>query len=381
MPNKFYKFRKMAGYNSLAVPILEASNFNNWHFRIVTILKKEQCSEALNDPPLAGATTEERNKFFRLDTKAQSVIVQGVSDKHLDIIKDCKTAKEQLSSLKDVFVRTSAFTKLSLWRKLLGLKSGVNEKLEDHFLKFDTIIRELKDLGSNIDEGDRVCHLLLSLPSKFDTVVTALETVSDVKIDFVKARLLDEEIKLNSRNENGGQENEVSFKATTSKGCFICGDRNHFKSQCPKRNMGSNNMRGNYRGNYRGRFRGRVQNSRGYRGGSFNQRSSEYYNRQEANAVEDEVVLYAANVCNTVPEGKVTFILDSGASNHFVQEELEQYMHDVKTLPQNVSVYIANGEVLKTDKVGTLKASCQGQTVYIEALIVPKFDVSIKNDI
>ena len=62
------------------------------------------------------------------------------------------------------------------------------------FLKFDTITRELEDLGSKIDESDKVCHLLLTLGKDYETVITALETQPDVKFDFVKARLLDEEI-------------------------------------------------------------------------------------------------------------------------------------------------------------------------------------------
>lgn len=53
------------------------------------------------------------------------------------------------------------------------LKSSSGEKLENDFLKFDTIIRKLKDLGSIIDKSDKVCDLLLllSMPSKFDTLV------------------------------------------------------------------------------------------------------------------------------------------------------------------------------------------------------------------
>ncbi|KAK9685788.1 hypothetical protein QE152_g37677 [Popillia japonica] len=220
------------------------------------LFKRDQCEEALEAPPVETDSIEIKNKFQRADAKAQAIIVQGITDKHLDIIKDSKSAREQLKALKDVFVRTSSFTKLSLWRKLkdsksareqlkalkdvfvrtssftklslwrklINLKLGVNEKLEDHFFKFDTIIRELKESGSNIDESDKVCHLftiirelkesgsnidesdkvchlLLSLPSKFDTVVTALETIPAVKIDFVKSRLLDEEIKAKSKQE------------------------------------------------------------------------------------------------------------------------------------------------------------------------------------
>lgn len=62
-------------------------------------------------------------------------------------------------------------------------------------------------------------------------------------------------------------------------------------------------------------------------------------------------------------------VLDSGASNHFVQGNLEKYISNVKVLPNNVPVHIA---ILKTNKSGVLTTKCQGQTLSIEALIVPK---------
>ncbi|KAK9709993.1 Zinc knuckle [Popillia japonica] len=207
--------------------------------------------------------------------------------------KDSKSAREQLKALKDVFVRTSSFTKLSLWRKLINLKLGVNEKLEDHFFKFDTIIRELKESGSNIDESDKVCHLLLSLPSKFDTVVTALETIPAVKIDFVKSRLLDEEIKAKSKQEGKNEEkledNEVSFHVSASnntKRCYICGSPNHFQARCPQGQEGRG--RGTFRRNYRSRGRSQSYRARG-RGVS---------TKETANTIEERIALYVANICS-----------------------------------------------------------------------------------
>ncbi|KAK9736840.1 7 transmembrane receptor (rhodopsin family) [Popillia japonica] len=138
-------------------------------------------------------------------------------------------------------------------------------------------IVDLKDLGSTIDETDRVCHLLLSLPSQYDTVITALETVSEVKMDFVKARLLDEELKHKSK---------------------------------------------------------------------------------------ENIVLVAANFYNQkdLISNKV-FVLDSGASNHFVKEELEKYMVNVKKLDHAVAVHIANGQILEATKQGEIRAKYQGKSV------------------
>lgn len=76
--------------------------------------------------------------------------------------------------------------------------------------KFRT--RELKKrCNTNLNESDKVCNFLLSL-----------RTLSKVILDFVKARLLDEEVKLNTRIEKAC---DVEKKIT-----FILGSgtSNHF---------------------------------------------------------------------------------------------------------------------------------------------------------
>ena len=66
-----------------------------------------------------------------------------------------------------------------------------------HFLKFDKIIRELRSAGANLEESDTVCHLLLIMPSEYNTVVTAIQTLAsdELTIRFIKNKLLDEECK------------------------------------------------------------------------------------------------------------------------------------------------------------------------------------------
>jgi len=175
------------------VPILTGSNFNNWKFRIHAILEKEQLITVINDDL---PTDEGKKKQFLInEAKAKALIIQGVSDKHLDLIKDAKSAKAMLNALQNVFMRSSSFSKLTLWRKLVSLKYNKRDSLEDHFLKFDTLTRELEEFGSKINDSDKDCHLLLSLSKEYETVVTALESQADLKLDFVKARLLDEETK------------------------------------------------------------------------------------------------------------------------------------------------------------------------------------------
>lgn len=151
-------------------PQLNSENFNNWKFRVKALLEEKQIEAALEKEITDFENETEKNEFKIEDAKAKSILIQCITDKHLDIIKDSGTAKEMLKALEDVFQRKSVFTKLTLKKKLLTIKCGKNEKLEDHFMKFDTLIRELESVGSKVEETDKVCHMLLSSNDDYDAV-------------------------------------------------------------------------------------------------------------------------------------------------------------------------------------------------------------------
>lgn len=331
----------MASIN-INVPVFLGHNFNNWKFRLHSILEKEQLLCVVTEDPQIGLDEAKKKEYLKSDAKAKAIIIQGLSDKHLDIVKDCKTAKEMLKSLQDIFVRSSSFSKLTLWRKLINLKCDRNDRLEDHFLKFDSLARELEDHGSKIDESDKICHLLLSLPKEYETVITALETHDSLKMDLVRYRLLDEEAKLKSGKSSKtttGNENEVSFKSYA--GCFNCGDTQHFIANCPKRGLGQvhrSNPNALFDSGYRrGRSNSRNRHSRGSRFFNYNRRPS-----QIANAHTSSDVSFVALQIDSRPSldlgEKHIFILDSGASSHLIKEELQDSMCDIETLQNNVVI-------------------------------------------
>lgn len=70
--------------------------------------------------------------------------------------------------------------------------------------KFDTIINDLTAAEAILDETDKISHLLLTLPNKYEGISTALETLGNdnVTLVFVKTRLLDHEDKLQNEKRS-----------------------------------------------------------------------------------------------------------------------------------------------------------------------------------
>ncbi|KAK9873650.1 hypothetical protein WA026_023514 [Henosepilachna vigintioctopunctata] len=110
--------------------------------------------------------------------------------------------------------------------------------------------------------------------------------------------------------------------------------------QCPQ----------NTRGRSSGRLSYRVSRNRGYRGGFNSCNQQQQANKADEKQEEAKVHLYAANLCNV--KDRLYYVMDSGASNHFVREEYEELMSNIQILTHEVTIQIANGENLKSNKIG-----------------------------
>lgn len=42
-------------------------------------------------------------------------------------------------------------------------------------MKYDGLIRDFQDIRTKMEDSDRICHLLLALPSTYNSVIVTLE--------------------------------------------------------------------------------------------------------------------------------------------------------------------------------------------------------------
>lgn len=65
--------------------------------------------------------------------------------------------------------------------------------MKEHFVTFDTLIRDIKSSKTKFEKSDKVRHRLFTSPEKYDTVTETM--TSGVILEFVNSRLLDSEMK------------------------------------------------------------------------------------------------------------------------------------------------------------------------------------------
>lgn len=228
----------------------DGTNFSNWKFRVGILLDerglRKYIEEKLDDilKTVKDDDAEKEKQLSKLkleEKKCMSILMQTISDGQLEYIKDKKTAKEMFDTLCGIFERKSIAGQLLVRKQLLMMKYHESEDITQHFLNFDTKIRKLKSTGAKMEELDIIVHLLLTLPKSFENLVTALETMNqdDLKLDFVKTRLMDEHNKRtgmtssNKPNESSAMNVNHKKKKLT---CYGCGKIGHIKSKCRAQN-------------------------------------------------------------------------------------------------------------------------------------------------
>ena len=134
-------------------------------------------------------------KFMERRDKALANIVLGVAPNQLYLLgPEPKDPVEVWNLLINQFQKKTWANKLSLKRKLYGLKLKDQEPVQEHLKSMVELFDELAVIGEAVEEEDRVVHILTSLPLCYDMLVTALEACTEVpKLEVVTERILNED--------------------------------------------------------------------------------------------------------------------------------------------------------------------------------------------
>lgn len=344
----------MAEVEKYRIPLLDGTNYSDWKFRLETLteLDLSTYTEAdyttlvvivSSDDAATRTRKDEIAEHKKRDQKCKSQIIQRIADSHLEYAKDKASAYEIWLSLENAFQRKGIASQLLLRKALLTMKfDTANNNLGNHFLKFNKLIRE--PTGATLEESD-VCHLLLTMPTEYNTVVTALETMSTelLTLNFVKTRLLDEESKRNEGMSKRNKHNNASsiVFSSTSKGTFKGvknATKNKTKFQYNCHNCGLPDHK-------------RIDCRKKPQKNKVNESST----AQIASDNQEEVYSF---VTNERGESKSTshWYLDSGATEHLASNNTP--LVNIEKLSKPVTINVAkSGSYLQANQVGELNVT------------------------
>ncbi|KRT79525.1 hypothetical protein AMK59_7638 [Oryctes borbonicus] len=399
--------------NSFNVELLNSNNYHTWKFRMHTLLTELDVIECLDQEFKAENYTEEkeRNAGKKKDNKCKSVIVQCLDDTQIDLVRDEKTAFSMWKNLENRYEKKGIPGQLALRRKLMSIKLTEPDNLEVFLGEFDNIIRQLKATGAEVKDEDIVCNLLLAMPKEFDTVVTILENLpaSELTLDAAKAKLRAE---IEKKRASNVKQDKVEGKPATffthRDGCYLCGEKGHYKRDCKK--FGQRSFRRNNEKASRGRSEHGNSTRDGYQGNSSNNSSGNGFSRNghrgcqasghrghygtgqrgnrrgRSNFVEREEksddiepgICFMSNVnisdSDTLSENELLFCIDSGCTDHLVNNE--KYFSELLMLKEPIQIAVAkSNNYMNAVGVGIIKVKSKINNEEIDCTIKNVFYV------
>lgn len=223
--------------------MLDVDNYATWRTKMMFLLISKG---------LWGAVTGEQADPEK-SAKAFAQIGLHVKDHHLSVLERCSSAKAAWEALAAVFQAKGNARKRQLRKELAQLKMGAAEPLSKYVARAKDIQNQLLGVGQEVPDQEVAWALLAGLPPAYDTVVTVLETSTDVdlKLDDIVPKLQPVEQRMRaadpshphetalvSKRGRGGYNGNRGQHRRSDSICYACGERGHFARECPDRRGG-----------------------------------------------------------------------------------------------------------------------------------------------
>ncbi|MCO5598041.1 hypothetical protein L7F22_052130 [Adiantum nelumboides] len=198
--------------------------------------------------------------WIELDELARSTIMLILHKLMYFNVKDTKGAYGVWTTLRNLYEKKSAASKVYWLKKLIDLRMKETTPMSNHLNEFHTIVSQLQSQGVEFDDFVRAMFLLVTLPDSWDTFRTTVRNSAapdGLKCANVESSLLMEEV--NRKNVEGTKfssamhvrgrshsrgnyerrdksKSHSRSKSRPGKGveCYYCRKKGHMKKDCYK---------------------------------------------------------------------------------------------------------------------------------------------------
>lgn len=180
-------------FSAIAPPVFNGLNYHMWAVRMEAYLDANDLSEAVEEdyeiPPLAEHPTVAQLRSHRerrqRKSKAKSCLFSAVSPAIFTRIMTLKIAKEIWDYLKQQYEgdkMIKGMQMLNLIREFEMQKMKESETVQEYSDKLLGIANKVRLLGGEFDDSRIVQKLLVTVPERFETTISALENSKDLSI-------------------------------------------------------------------------------------------------------------------------------------------------------------------------------------------------------
>jgi len=311
-------------------------------------------------------------------------IYSSINNDQLEFVCDEDTAFGIINKFDQLYLKESTALQICIRNKLDKLKLKDYEDSNIFFTDFEKTINELKSAGGQVTEQEKLNYMLRTLPDSLSYIGDLIDAIKkeERNCEFLKSKITMWEVKMKS---DASKKKASAFKAENrqKETCYGCNKPGHIIKNCNRPwRRGCGRSRPSGAGMYRpggvhNQQISQQQPSRGWGGRGHIRRGYNYrglgrQTRRENNTTEEHDAKYSyseqrdtgsfltqimsnENIENNVETynssvNKIDWILDSGCSDHIVNDD--SYFSESLTLKNAINVKVGDGRTLKGTKVG-----------------------------
>ena len=175
----------------IRTPIFSGVNYDLWKTKLRIIFISHDLWSMVEDGyvvplstmALTEAQTKELKENIKRDAKALGVIQNAISDEIFPRISNETSVKSVWDVLEKVYrcsTKVRAVKLQSLRRDFEYIRMKDDELLDDYLSRLSEIINQMKSYGETLSDERIVQKYLISLPRKYDNIVSIIEETKDL---------------------------------------------------------------------------------------------------------------------------------------------------------------------------------------------------------